>query len=83
MTIHSSWNHHYHIIYHKTWQQNLYDKGGCFGTVWMEKVERLVNKMKVCDMHCDTVMALRQQRQEGEKAELLKNSGHVDLLRMR
>ncbi len=49
----------------------------------MEKVERLVNKMKVCDMHCDTVMALRQQRQEGEKAELLKNSGHVDLLRMR
>ena len=39
--------------------------------------------MKVCDMHCDTVMALRQQRQDGKKAELLENSGHVDLLRMR
>lgn len=37
--------------------------------------------MKIIDMHCDTISALYNRKTEG--ADLRKNDGHIDLLRMK
>lgn len=39
--------------------------------------------MKVVDMHCDTVSRLVELEEKGTKEELRKNTGHLDLLRMK
>ncbi len=39
--------------------------------------------MKVIDMHCDTLSALLEKKQQGDPQQLRKNSLHVDLLRMK
>lgn len=39
--------------------------------------------MKYLDMHCDTISGLCLDRKSGKEANLRKNGGHVDLLRMR
>lgn len=39
--------------------------------------------MKIADMHCDTIYMLLKQRREGNREELLKNSLHIDLQKMR
>ena len=39
--------------------------------------------MKVIDMHCDTLSELLGRREKGKDAELRRNGGHLDLLRMK
>lgn len=39
--------------------------------------------MYFVDMHCDTVSELQKKRERGEKAQLLQNDLHVDLIRMK
>lgn len=40
-------------------------------------------KMKVVDMHCDTVSRLLELESKGEHEGLRENTGHLDLLRMK
>ena len=39
--------------------------------------------MKVIDMHCDTLSELLGRKEKGKDAELRRNGGHLDLLRMK
>lgn len=39
--------------------------------------------MKIVDMHCDTISVLLQQKRTGGQSGLRKNTGHLDLQRMR
>ncbi len=39
--------------------------------------------MKIADMHCDTVYMLLKKRREGEAANLLENTLHMDLQKMK
>lgn len=38
--------------------------------------------MKVVDMHCDSISAIRYERQEGKACSLRKNKNHLDLEKM-
>ncbi len=38
--------------------------------------------MRVIDMHCDTISGLLERREAGEQADLRRNQGHLDLVRM-
>lgn len=40
-------------------------------------------KMRVADMHCDTVSRLLNLEDKGQQESLRENTGHLDLLRMR
>ena len=37
----------------------------------------------IIDMHCDTISALYDKEKAGELVSLRKNTGHVDLCRMK
>ena len=39
--------------------------------------------MKIADMHCDTVYMLLKKRRGGEAANLLENTLHMDLQKMK
>lgn len=39
--------------------------------------------MKIIDMHCDTISILLEKRRRGEQTGLRKNTGHLDLQRMK
>ena len=39
--------------------------------------------MKVIDMHCDTIGGLFHLKEEGKPQALRRNSGHIDLERLR
>ena len=39
--------------------------------------------MKVVDMHCDTVLELWREKQEGKEGSLVKNNYHMDLEKMK
>ncbi len=44
---------------------------------------RRIIQMKTADLHCDTLSALRRIRKEGENRDLLSNSLHIDLQRLK
>ena len=39
-------------------------------------------KMKVADMHCDTILAILRGKEQGKEISLRKNNLNVDLERM-
>lgn len=41
------------------------------------------DKMKIVDMHCDTISRLLELEEKGEREELRENAGHLDLQRMK
>lgn len=39
--------------------------------------------MKIVDMHCDTISCLLKKQRQGEEVSLLRNNGHVDLMKLK